>query len=71
MKAMVEKGYKRPFSAALTLASSVIGAIIPPSVPFIVYAYLAEVSVEKLFIAGVLPGLLIAGILSAYVFFGV
>ncbi|WP_085990940.1 TRAP transporter large permease [Oceanobacillus senegalensis] len=71
MKAMVEKGYKKPFSAALTLASSVIGAIIPPSVPFIIYAYLAEVSVEKLFIAGVLPGLLIATILSVYVYFGV
>lgn len=46
MRAMVEKGYSKPYSAALVLASSVIGAIIPPSVPLIVYAYLAEVSVE-------------------------
>lgn len=70
MKAMVQKGYTKPFSAALTLASSVIGAIIPPSVPLIVYAYLAEVSVEKLFIAGILPGLLIALTLSIYVHVG-
>lgn len=52
MKAMIEKGYSKGYSAALVLASSVIGAIIPPSVPLIVYAYLAEVSVEELFIAG-------------------
>ncbi|GAA0317686.1 sialic acid TRAP transporter large permease SiaM [Bacillus carboniphilus] len=70
LRAMVEKGYKKPFSAALTLASSVIGAIIPPSVPFIVYAYLAEVSVEQLFIAGIIPGMLIALTLSFYVVVG-
>lgn len=70
MKAMVEKGYEKPFSASLTLASSVIGAIIPPSVPLIVYAYLAEVSVEKLFIAGIIPGLLIAVALAIYVYVG-
>ncbi|MFS0646074.1 TRAP transporter large permease [Siminovitchia sp. 179-K 8D1 HS] len=70
MKAMVEKGYQKPFSASLTLASSVIGAIIPPSVPLIVYAYLAEVSVEKLFIAGIIPGLLIAVALAIYVYVG-
>ncbi|MCM3569041.1 TRAP transporter large permease [Neobacillus mesonae] len=71
LKAMVDKGYRKPFSAALTLASSVIGAIIPPSVPLIVYAYLAEVSVEKLFMAGIIPGLIIALTLAVYVHFGV
>ncbi len=70
MRAMVGKGYEKPFSASLTLASSVIGAIIPPSVPLIVYAYLAEVSVEKLFIAGIIPGLLIAVALALYVYVG-
>ncbi|ARD48639.1 hypothetical protein SporoP37_11090 [Sporosarcina sp. P37] len=70
LKAMTDKGYQKPFSAALTLASSVIGAIIPPSVPLIIYAYLAEVSVEKLFIAGIIPGLLIAVTLSIYVYIG-
>lgn len=67
MKAMVDKGYTKPFSAAITLASSVIGAIIPPSVPFIVYAFLAEVSVKELFFAGVFPGLLIAISLGVYI----
>ncbi len=70
LKAMREKGYEGPFSAALTLASSVIGAIIPPSVSLIIYAYLAEVSVEQVFIAGVIPGLLIALTLSVYVYVG-
>lgn len=68
MKAMMEKGYSRSFSAAITLASSVIGAIIPPSVPFVVYAYLAEVSVAKLFTAGIVPGLVIAACLMLYTF---
>ena len=71
MRAMVEKGYSKPYSAALVLASSVIGAIIPPSVPLIVYAYLAEVSVERLFVAGIVPGLLIALTLGIYVYFQV
>ncbi|MHA6258867.1 TRAP transporter large permease [Sporosarcina sp. CAU 1771] len=70
MKAMSEKGYEKSFSAALTLASSVIGAIIPPSVSLIIYAYLAEVSVEQAFMAGIVPGLLIALTLSIYVYVG-
>lgn len=70
MKAMSDKGYEKSFSAALTLASSVIGAIIPPSVPLIIYAYLAEVSVEQAFIAGIIPGLLIALSLAVYVYIG-
>lgn len=58
MQAMTEKGYEKPFSAAITLASSMIGPIIPPSVGFIVYAMLAQVSVAKLFIAGIIPGII-------------
>src|SRR5690606_27627217 len=68
MKAMMEKGYSRSFSAAITLASSVIGAIIPPSVPFVVYAYLAEVSVAKLFTAGIVPGLVVSACIMLYTF---
>ena len=70
MKAMADKGYEKPFSAGLTLASSVIGGIIPPSVSLIIYSYLAEVSVEQAFMAGIVPGLLIALTLSVYVFIG-
>jgi tripartite ATP-independent transporter DctM subunit len=56
---MVEKGYSRGFSAAVTASSSVIGPIIPPSIPVLIYAVLASVSVGRMFLAGILPGLLI------------
>jgi len=57
--AMDRHGYDRPFSASLTLASSLVGPLIPPSVPFIIYAMIAEISVLELFIAGAIPGLLV------------
>lgn len=60
IKAMNDQGYKTDFSAALTAASSVIGPIIPPSIPFILYGAIAEVSVGRLFVAGFVPGLLLA-----------
>ncbi|MDD3427876.1 MAG: TRAP transporter large permease [Caldisericia bacterium] len=58
IKAMTDKGYDKDLSAAVTAASSTIGPIIPPSVPFVVYAVIAEVSVAKLFLAGIIPGIL-------------
>ena len=58
IKAMKDKGYDLEFSAAVTAASSTIGPIIPPSIPMVVYAAIAEVSVAKLFLAGFLPGIL-------------
>src|SRR6056297_765027 len=63
IEAMDSKGYDRAFSTAVTLASSVIGPIIPPSVPFIIYAMLANVSVAKLFIGGLIPGIVVGAIL--------
>jgi tripartite ATP-independent transporter DctM subunit len=63
IRAMEKKGYDLGWSVAITLASSVIGPIIPPSVGFIVYAMLAEVSVADMFIAGVIPGVVIAAVL--------
>lgn len=63
INAMVKKGYDKAFSAAITLASSVIGPIIPPSVCFLIYAQLASVSVARMFIAGLIPGLVIAALL--------
>lgn len=59
MEAMTKKNYDKGFSAAITLASSVVGPIIPPSVPFLVYAVLAQVSVARMFIAGMIPGIMI------------
>ncbi len=56
---MEKKGYPRAFAASVTASSGELGAIIPPSIPMIVYALTANVSVGSLFIAGILPGLLI------------
>ncbi|MCL1999841.1 MAG: TRAP transporter large permease, partial [Planctomycetes bacterium] len=58
IKAMKDQGYPEEFSAAITLASSTIGPIIPPSINFVIYAALANVSPGKLFLAGIFPGLL-------------
>ena len=63
---MKKKGYKVPFAASLIAASGTIGVIIPPSVPMILYAIIADVSVAKLFLNGFLPGLAMAGILMLY-----
>ncbi len=57
IKAMTDKGYDKEFSAAVTVASSTIGPIIPPSIPMVIYAAIAEVSVAKMFLAGFLPGI--------------
>ena len=56
--AMEKEGYTRRFAAAVTAASSVIGPIIPPSIIMVVYAYIMQVSVAALFLAGFIPGIL-------------
>lgn len=56
---MKRAGYGAGFSAAVTQTSAVIGPIIPPSIPMIVFAFLAEVSVGQMFVAGILPGVLV------------
>jgi len=57
---MVRKGYSNGFSAGLTVASATMGMIIPPSIPMLMYAMVSGASVGKLFLAGVIPGILIA-----------
>jgi len=57
--AMEKQGYSRRFSAAITAASSVIGPIIPPSGIMIIYAYVMGESVAALFLAGIVPGILV------------
>ncbi|WP_029918179.1 TRAP transporter large permease [Pelobacter seleniigenes] len=65
---MEKRGYPRDFAAAITAASSVIGPIIPPSIPVIIYALtVTGVSVPGLFLGGIGPGLLLAVLLSIYV----
>ena len=58
LKAMEDNGYDRDFSAAITCASSTIGPVVPPSIPFVIYGSIASVSVARLFLAGFLPGFL-------------
>ncbi|MCP4182749.1 MAG: TRAP transporter large permease [Hyphomicrobiales bacterium] len=57
--AMEKNGYSRKFAAAITAASSVIGPIIPPSGIMIIYAYVMGESVAALFLAGIVPGILV------------
>ena len=66
--AMVRSGYSRAFSAALTAASSTIGPIIPPSIPFVVFGVLASVSIGRLFLGGAIPGVLMGIYLMAAVY---
>ena len=56
IKAMTEHGYSKEFSVGVTAASATLGPIIPPSLPFVIYALFANVSVGSLFLAGILPG---------------
>ena len=67
LKPLEQRGYPEQFRAGLITAVGAIDVIIPPSVPLIIYAAAASESVPKLYAAGVLPGLLIAGILAVYV----
>jgi len=56
---MTKKGYTPQFASGITVASSTMGMIIPPSVPMVIYAFVSEASVGKLFLGGVFPGLII------------
>jgi tripartite ATP-independent transporter DctM subunit len=59
IKAMNDQGYPKLFSSSVTIASSVIGPVIPPSIPMVLYGALAEVSVGRLFMGGIIPGTLV------------
>lgn len=67
---MEKRGYPRAFAAAITSASSSIAIIIPPSLALIIYGAIAQQSVAKLFIAGILPGIMLAASLAVtcYIF---
>lgn len=57
---MEKEGYKREFSSAVTVSSSLLGPIIPPSLVFIIYGVIAETSITSMFLAGIIPGILLA-----------
>ena len=59
--AMKKKGYPKEFAAAITSSSATLAVIIPPSIPMILYAVMADASVVQLFVAGIVPGILCGG----------
>jgi tripartite ATP-independent transporter DctM subunit len=59
VKAMRQHGYPADFAAALSICSALVGPLIPPSVPLVVYGFISGTSVARLFLAGILPGLLL------------
>ena len=69
VKAMRDRGFDPAFAAAVSAASAIIGPIIPPSVIMVIYGLLAQVSVQDLFLAGILPGLLMGFSLMAMVYY--
>jgi C4-dicarboxylate transporter DctM subunit len=66
--AMEKKGYPRPLAGAIAASSGELGVIIPPSIPMIIYALSANVSVAELFLAGIFPGILIGSSLIGCVY---
>jgi len=69
MEAMKKNGYDEEFAGAVTAASSVIGPIFPPSIPLIIYGSVASVSVDKLFMGGVVPAVLMCVLLMAMIYY--
>ena len=67
--AMIKEGFDPDFAAAVTAESATIGPIIPPSIPMVVYGMMTEVPVGKLFVGGLVPGLLLALISCIFIFF--
>ncbi len=67
VRAMTKAGYRPETAASITAAAATIGPIIPPSLPMVIYGITADVSIGKLFMAGIIPGLLMGGALMTMV----
>lgn len=67
--AMTARGYPKAYAASLCVSAGVLAPLIPPSIAFIIWGVIAEQSIAKLFLSGVLPGIAIAGCLAIYVVF--
>src|SRR5258707_12987988 len=68
IKAMQDHGYDTEFSVGVTAASSTLGPIIPPSLPFVIYGMMGNVSIGALFLGGVIPGLVMTVFMMGYVY---
>jgi len=66
LPALISEGYDRRFSLGLVTASGSLGLLFPPSLPLIIYGYVAEVEIDKLFIAGIIPGVILVLMLALY-----
>ena len=69
IKAMKEDGFPVEYAGALTCASCIIGPLVPPSIPMVIYGVIANTSVGSLFLAGIVPGFLTAGVLMIQCYF--
>ncbi|WP_341895811.1 TRAP transporter large permease [Ferrovibrio terrae] len=69
IRAMKEHGYDVEFAVGITAASATLGPIIPPSLPFVIYGMMASVSIGQLFLAGILPGVVMAALMMLTVSF--
>ena len=68
MRAMRKAGYDLGFAASITISSSTIGPIIPPSIMMVIYAIIADVSIARMFVAGMVPGVLIGLVLMVMIY---
>ena len=66
LPALLKEGYSKKFSLGLLTTSGSLGLLFPPSLPMIIYGYLGGVSVDKLFLAGIVPGVFLVVVLSLY-----
>ncbi len=66
---MIKRGYSGPFACAVTAVGSILPACFPPSIALLIYASIAEVSVARLFTAGIVPGLLLASLMMGTVYY--
>ena len=69
IKAMKDHGYSTEFAVGVTAASATLGPIMPPSLPFVIYGMMANVSIGALFMGGILPGLFMTAMMMLYVSF--
>lgn len=67
--AMLRAGYNPAFAGGILASAGTLGILIPPSLAFVVYGVLADASIPRLFLGGVIPGLLSAGMMCVYVYF--
>ncbi len=67
--AMLRAGYQRDFAAGIVASSGTLGILIPPSLAFVIYGVLADQSITRLFLAGVLPGLLQGGLIAGWILY--